>query len=177
MPDGWVEDAIAVEIASGVPRELVVDRFQLSGMRALMRILEKPRVTGLVQAHRAEQAQASAIAMAKLSARCGDILHGLFEKALRADHPDSTKIGMWAVDKVVPNVTKHIEDRTCRLEVDVEVAGEFSHSVKRMEELGAERRGMFQLEEGDPHLHSGQKFMRDQEEALAVLGTETESQE
>jgi len=172
LVEGHVEDAIALDVAAGLPSERVVQRHGLASLRALKRILERPRVGRLVVAYRQQVIDGAAITHAKKVMRVDEVLDGLFEIATNPEHPRQAQVGMWIVDGVSPPTAK-VEGQVDHLHQHViggEVVEKFANTVDKFAQLVTNRSPVFELEAGDQHLHDGQQFMRDREEEIASLG-------
>ena len=162
-----------MDVASGVPREALLAKYEIS-YQALAKVLEKPRVAGMVDGHRASIGDAMVRLNHRMAIQSDGILQGIIDSAVDDGCPHRFHNARYVIDKLLPNVSYVATDN--HYTVDVEVMGAFNDGAKELEKFvgkGGVQEG-FALEEDDPHLHIGKEFIDKRDKNLAGIGEHLE---
>ena len=165
------ENALAIDVASGLPREAIIAKYELSPLQ-LGSILEKPRVKEMVEGRRSSIQDAVVRLHHRMAMQSDEILQGIVDSANDEGCPHRFHNARYVIDKLLPNVSYEVSES--HHTVDVEVVGAFNDGVKDLEKFiarGSVEDG-FVITEDDPHLHQGKDVMEARDKSLMGLGSD-----
>lgn len=167
--DSHVEDALAFDVASGLPRVSLMAKYALKGAE-LTKVMEKPRVAMKVEGFRGQLEDSVVRLHHRMAIRSSDILDGIMESSLDEDCPHRFSNGRYIIDKLLPNVSYAISDN--KHTVDFGAMEVFNEGAKALESFVAKgEKVVIDIKEDDPHLHNGKDFIDARDKGIAGLGS------
>ena len=164
----YVEESIAMQVASGVPTSVIVSNNKLRSKKHLEKVLGQSHMPELVKAQKERLETGASTLLAKMMLHSDEVLDNVIKMATDHEHPQCTKNAHYVLDSVLPRQSNAME---LNVKFDETVAKDFIEGLTQLREAGHLKAIPVIDLINDPHLRDGEEVMLERD----ALGSGTAS--